>query len=122
MAFTSRVMGGGTSAGQALAIAGGAATALVAAGTTTTDALVLGALAVQMIGTAAASSGVRLPAGAPGDSTTIFNGGANACTLYPTTGAKFNALSANTGVSMAVGSVVTCYCVSATQWIVNASA
>ena len=122
MAYTKTVMQGGLSAGTATAISGGVATALTAAGTTTTDALVLGPLDTHMIGTCASGAGVRLTPGAPGDSATIFNGGANQCLVYPATGAKFNALSTNGSFILPVNTVCICKCVSATQWLVNMSA
>ena len=122
MAYTKVVMGGGTSAGQALAIAGGVATALTAAGTTTTDALVLGPTAVQMIGTCAAGAGVRLSQAAPADSMTLYNGGANACLVYPPTGAKFISLATNGAITLATNTAITLYSVSATQWVGNLSA
>jgi hypothetical protein len=97
MAYVRTMMGGGTPAGQALAIAGGVATALTAAGTTQATALALGPLSVSMIGTCAAGAGVILLTGAPGDQTLVYNGGANACLVYPPVGAKINSLATNGG-------------------------
>lgn len=122
MAYTSTVMGGGFSAIGATAIAGGAATALTAAGTTQGTALALGPLDVHMIGTCASGAGVKVKAGGPGDSTTIFNGGANQCLVYPPTGAKFNALATNGSFILATNTTCILKCVSATQWLVTLSA
>ncbi len=122
MAYASTVMSGGVSAQGALAMAGGAATALTAAGTTTTDALALGALDTHMIGTCASGAGVRVHAGAPGDSCWIYNGGANQCLVYPPTGAKFNSLATNGAFILPVNTNATVKIVSATQALVNLSA
>ena len=122
MAYAKTVMSGGFSAGSALALGGGVATALTAAGTTQGTALTLGALDTHMIGTCAASAGVVLTAGAPCDSVWIFNGGASTCTVYPPSGAKFQALATNAGFSLATNTACLCKCVSATQWLVVLSA
>lgn len=122
MAYASTVMSGGVSAQTAVAMAGGVATALTAAGTTQGTALALGKLDLHMIGTCASGAGVKVAAGGAGDSTGIFNGGANACTVYPPSGAKFNALSTNGGFLLATNTFARLHCVSATQWLVNLSA
>jgi expansin (peptidoglycan-binding protein) len=122
MAYTRTMMGGGCSAGQALSIAGGVATALTAAGTTQATALALGPLDVNMIGTCAAGAGVILLTGAPGDKTTVYNGGANACLVYPPVGAKVNSLTTNAGVTLATNTAILMTCVSGTQWVGNLSA
>ncbi len=90
----------GLSAVAAQSINGNSATALIAAGTTQATAASLPA-ANNFIGTAAASSGVILPPGNPGDEIFIYNGGANAVTVYPPVGGALNNLAANTGVSVA---------------------
>ena len=122
MAYAKTVMGGGFSAGSALAMGGGVATALTAAGTVQSDALALGALGAHMIGTCASGAGVRIAAGAPGDETIIFNGGANACLVYPPVSAKVNALSTNTAFTLATGTACIVHCISATQWLAVLSA
>jgi len=122
MAYTKTVMQGGVSAGTSAAIQGGVATALTAAGTTQGTALTLGALDTHMIATCASGAGVVLTAGAPGDSTNIYNGGANQCLVYPPSGAKFNSLSTNGSFILPTNTAVLCKCVSATQWIANLSA
>ncbi len=122
MAYAQTVMSGGFSAQSAVALAGGVATALTAAGTTQGTALTLGRLDTHMIGTCAAGAGVVLSSGGPGDNVTIFNGGANQCLVYPPSGAKFNALSTNGSVVLPINTVCICKCVSATQWLFNLSA
>ena len=122
MAYASTVMSGGVSAQGALAMAGGVATALTAAGTLYSDALALAALDTHMIGTCASGAGVRVHAGSAGDSCVIFNGGANQCLVYPPTGAKFNALSTNGSFILPVNTNALVKIVSATQALVILSA
>ena len=122
MAYAATVMQGGVSAQSALAMAGGAATSLTAAGTTYADALALGALDVHMISTCASGAGVQLHAGSPGDSCVVYNGGANQCLVYPPTSANFNSLSANGAFTLPTNTNALCKCVSATQWLVVLSA
>lgn len=84
MAIASNIMKGGFSAGQAKAFNGSVATGLTAAGTTISDALDLKA-DTNVIGTCASGAGVQLPAVEVGDGVEVYNGGANACTVYPDT-------------------------------------
>ena len=122
MALANNILRGGFSAGQAKAVNGAIATGLTAAGTTISDALDLSA-DTNVIGTCASGAGVQVPACEVGDSVEIYNGGANACKVYPdATGNQFNALGA--GNSFLLGTNTSCYCrkVSATGWIVNLSA
>ena len=58
-----------------------------------------------------------------GDSQEIYNGGANACKVYPdSTSAQFNAL--GNGNAFLLATNTTCYCrkITSTRWIVNLSA
>lgn len=122
MALATNILRGGFSAGQAKAVNGAIATGLTAAGTTITDALDLTA-DTNVIGTCASGAGVQVPACEIGDSVEIFNGGANACKVYPdSASAQFNALGA--GNSFQLGTNTGCYCrkISSTGWIVNLSA
>ena len=122
MALANNILRGGFSAGQAKAVNGAIATGLTAAGTTISDALDLSA-DTNVIGTCASGAGVQVPACEVGDSVEIYNGGANACKVYPdTTSSQFNALGA--GNSFQLGTNTTCYCrkITATRWIVNLSA
>lgn len=122
MSYTKTIMGGGTSAGQAIAIQGGVSTALTAAGTTQGTALTLQTVGAHMISTCASGAGVVLTAGAVGDTTWVYNGGANQCLVYPPTGAKFNSLSTNGSFVLPTNTNVYLKCVSSTQWLVNLSA
>lgn len=122
MAYAATVMSGGFSAQSAVALGGGAATALTAAGTVSTDALTLGRLDVHMIGTCASGAGVILSSGGPGDFCMVYNGGANQCLVYPPSGAKFNSLSTDAAFTLPINTNALCKCVSATQWLVVLSA
>jgi hypothetical protein len=109
-------MAGGVSAQAAQAIVGTVATSLTAVGSTQATALAIGA-ANNGITTAAASTGVILPASAtPGDQIYIYNGGANAVTVYPAVGGTINNLSANTGFSCATLKSVMCVNLTGLSW------
>lgn len=72
-----------------------------------------------VVTTAAASTGVRLPATRfKGDTITVTNRGANAITVYPATGDKIDGGAANAGAPVAVGASRRFVCVldSTTEW------
>ena len=122
MARAVNIMRGGWSAGNAKAVNGAIATALTAAGTSRTDALALTA-DTNVIGTAASGSGVSLPATELGDSVEIYNGGANAVTVYPDgSGVQINGLTAGNGFLLATNTMCYARRVTSTRWIVNLSA
>jgi hypothetical protein len=73
--------------------------ALVAAGTTRADALAL-VNHVNVIATAAASTGVVLPAMNPNDEYTIFNNGANPIKVYAPGSATIDGTAGATGVTL----------------------
>jgi hypothetical protein len=80
-------------------------TGLVAAGNSAGTALAL-VSTTNLIATAAASTGVRLPAAvAPGAMVRVLNGGANAISVYPPTGGKVNGTTANTADTSTVAAV-----------------
>lgn len=82
-------------------------TGLTAAGSAYTDALQL-VKDFNVIGTAAAGTGVKLPFSSPlGRVVRVRNGGANTVVVYPPTGFKINGGSANAGVNVASGAVAT---------------
>ena len=122
MALASNIMRGGYSAGMAKAINGAIATGLTAAGTTITDALDLTA-DTNVIGTCASGAGVQLAAAEVGDSQEVYNGGANACKVYPdSTSVQFNSLGVGNSFSLAPNTMCYCRKVSSTRWVVNLSA
>lgn len=89
---------------------------ITAAGTTQATATLL-INGINMIGTAAAGTGVVLFAYNPGASQTVYNGGANAVTVYPPSGAKINGLAANGGHVLATNTACTYWTCSTTQLI-----
>jgi hypothetical protein len=102
-----------------------AALGLTAAGADNTDALALDPDAdFHVIGTAAASTGVRLPApGGVGDAVLVYNRGANAALVYPQAGGAINALTATTGgFSVAAGARAVFTCWDGTNWCAVLSA
>ena len=122
MALARNIMQGGWSAGNAKAVNGSVVTGLTATGTTLATALALKADS-NVIGTAAASTGVSLPSAEIGDSVEVYNGGANAVTVYPDTASvQINSLTAGNGFLL--GTNTMCYArrVTSTRWIVNLSA
>ena len=79
------------------------ATALTATGSTQATALLVTS-ELSLFGTVAASTGAILPLNAePGDELVVVNGGANALSVYPQTGATINGGSANAAFSVAAG-------------------
>jgi len=122
MALAKNIMKGGWSAGNAKAVNGAVATALTAAGTTLGTALALSA-DTNVLGTVSSGTGVSLPSCEIGDSVEIYNGGANAVTVYPdTSSVQINSLT--TGNGFLLGTNTMCYArrVSSTRWVVNLSA
>ena len=78
-------------------------TAIVAAGTTIADATTLNA-AVNVIGTAAASTGVKLRADAPvGSVVTVYNDGASAIKVYALGDVNIDAVAGTVGVTLTNG-------------------
>ena len=117
MATAIDLMKAGMSAGSAKAINGQVQSAISAAGTVITDATDLTA-SVNVVTTAAASSGVQLQNGEVGDSVHILNLGANAVTVYPDSASnQINALSAGAGFLLAANTAVTLKKFSALRWI-----
>ena len=88
MPYIDHMMGLGTPAEAAKAMAGGGATGLVATGTTATDALQLNG-SWNAITTSSASTGVKLPA-VFGGFGGIWNKSGQTITVYPPTGATLN--------------------------------
>lgn len=113
---------GGTSAMSAQAINGRVATGLTAAGSTISDALALTAT-MNVIGTAAANTGVKLYSAQVGDRMFVYNGGANAVKVYPDSSSNnINQLSAGAGHVLPINTCCAYFKVSSTQWIAHLSA
>ena len=115
MALAKDIMGGGFSAGQAQAIAGSRNTSVSAAGTTQGTATTLTA-SFNAVTTVAASSGVILYDGSLGDSIIVYNGGANALTVYPPVGDAINQIAANGGVLLATNTMMILHKTTNSQW------
>jgi len=123
MGFAKNIMGAGVAAAAAAAdTVSSVATALTAAGTTQATALSITA-DVNFVSTVGASSGVIVYNGVIGDSVFIMNdAGANALTVYPPVGGKFNNLATNAGFSLAANTPVWCIKLTATRWFALLSA
>ena len=92
------------------------ATGLTATGTNQATAYEV-TTAKAAFSTVAASTGAVLDdQAAPGDTQMIYNGGANALTVYPPSGAKINGLATNAGMLLATNTACEFYCLSTTQW------
>ena len=121
MAMAKEVMGGGFSAGQAQALGGQNGT-ITAAGSTVTDATLIGA-SIAIISGADGSKGVVLPAGQVGDEIWLFNNSASTLKVYPNTGAGITVTGTGLGTADSVYSHLTYKTVlykmqSATQWFI----
>ena len=122
MARAVNIMKGGWSAGNAKAVNGAIATGLTATGTTLGTALAITA-DTAVFGTVGSGTGASLPATEIGDSVEIYNGGANALTVYPdASNVQINALTAGNGFSLGVNTMCYARRITATRWIVNPSA
>lgn len=122
MALARNIMQGGMSAFGARAINGNIATALSAAGTVITDALDLVA-DTNVIGTCASGAGVQLPSCEIGDSCEVYNGGANACKVYPeASGSQINGLTAGGAVLLSTNTACMFRKITASRWIAILSA
>ena len=100
MSYPSRLLGSGMPALLTEQVCGDIEDNVTAAGSAQTDATLVTAAHV-IVTSAAAGTGVRLPAAEPGAEVTVKNLGANAVLVYPATGGAINALSANAGFSVA---------------------
>lgn len=92
------------------------ATALTATGTDETDAYEV-TFAKNAFTTVAAGTGAILDSdAAPGDSQMIYNGGANAMSVYPPSGAQINALGTNEPMLLPVKTACEFFCLTTTLW------
>jgi hypothetical protein len=122
MALSARIVASGLSAVNSQAIQGVTANTLTATGSTQGTALALPA-DVNRFTTVAASTGTILPPMNPGDEVIIYNGGANALSVYPPVGGAINAIAANSPYSVATATpFCTVSCITATVYIASQSA
>jgi hypothetical protein len=96
-------------------IAYGVSSGLTATGSTQATALLL-IRPINNVTTVAASTGVILPIPTDGMRIIVRNGGANALSVYPSTGVQINAIAANSAFSLAVASTLEFVAFSSTQW------
>lgn len=91
---------------------------LTASGTTVADALTLTSF-VNLVGTAAASTGVRLPIECPiGQTVYIANNGANSIKVYAQSSQTLNtSIAGATGTTVTTAQALQCTRQSATNWI-----
>jgi hypothetical protein len=90
---------------------------ITAAGTTQATATLL-INGINLIGTAAAGTGVVLSSNAtPGSSQTVYNGGANAVNVFPPLGSKINGLATNSGMVLATNTTCHFWFANSTQII-----
>ena len=94
--------------------------AVSAAGSTQGTATALTTM-INNVTTVAASTGVVLPTAAAGYIVIVRNGGANALSVYPATGAAINAGAANASHSLPVGAMIQYVATSTTQWYTMSS-
>jgi hypothetical protein len=91
-------------------------TGLTAAGTTQGTAYEV-TFAKNAFSTVASGSGAVLDSqAAAGDTQMIYNGGANALSVYPPSGAQINALGSNQPMLLATNTACEFYCLSSTLW------
>lgn len=123
MALQQRLVVAGISATQAAATQGTVAMGLTSTGTSSQATALPVPADLCFFSTVALNSGAILPAANPGDSGTLFNGGANALLLYPPVGGKINSLGTNAAYSVAAATpFVDWWCVTPTQYICSQSA
>ena len=68
--------------------------------------------------TVAANTGAVLDSDAVGgDSQLVYNGGANALSVYPPSGASINGLATNAAMLLATNTACDFHCISTTQWV-----
>lgn len=110
-----KVMGAGIPGLAVLALTQDCGAALTATGTNQATALEL-TNADNEVTTTASGTGVILSSKiAPGDTQTVFNAGANALSVYPPSGLKINALTANAAMLLATNTGCLFKCVSTTR-------
>ena len=118
--FRSEVVRAGLHTTHSDAIAGWQiqVTGLTAAGSTQGTALALALAHINIITTAAASTGVILPTTPDnGDTMVVVNGGANALAVYPPVGHTILGLAANAALSLGIGKSGSFQRVGATSWV-----
>ena len=110
-----KIFGAGVPSTLSVPLCQDTATSISAAGTTQGTATELTATDNEVT-TVAAGAGVVLSSKlAPGDEQTVFNAGANAVKIYPTSGMKINSLTANAPMMLGTNTAVIFKCISTTR-------
>ncbi len=125
MALARDIMGGGASAGLAVAI-GGTTGTVAATGSSAADAALV-QFSNGIVTAADGTKGVILPASQPGESVELFNNSGSTLKVYPPTGAAIVVNGTGLGTANAAFSQTTYKdtiykCISATQWFAVTSA
>ena len=117
MALARDIMKGGFSWGSAKAVNGQIDSTVSASGTSISDAKRL-ATSINVVTTAAASSGVQLPSAEIGDEVEILNIGSNSVVVYPDAStARINNLSTGSGFTLATNTAVKLRKFTKLRWI-----
>jgi len=120
MTTATELMAAGVPAGAAVMLGGPSATGLVATGTTKATALVIAA-AVNVFATVSSSKGALLPSATGSPIVAIYNGGANALSVYAAGTDTINAGSAGAAFSVTNAKSAT-FIAAGNKWIANLSA
>lgn len=115
MSLGHKLKGSGLSDLAVAAIGYDAASGLTATGTNQATAYSLTASDNEFT-TVASGTGAILYAGTPGDSQVVYNGGANALTVYPPSGSSINGLAANAGILLPTNTSCMFKCLTSTRW------
>lgn len=110
-----KVFGAGLQGLALQAVCKDAETAVSAAGTTQGTATELVAADSEVTTVASGAGCVLSSKLAPGDTQTVFNAGANALKIYPTSGMKINSLSTDAPMLLATNTGCIFKCVSTTR-------
>jgi len=102
MAHKDELVGAKMAPSQAAVFGDDLTTGLTATGSAQTDALAL-STSISAFSTVASNTGARLPAASGKGEYAVMNGGANTLKVYPATGERINAGSANAAFSVAAG-------------------
>jgi hypothetical protein len=123
MALATEIMQGGLSAGTAIALGGQVNSTITASSTQTQVGATALSTSINVITTVVTTGdAVRVMNAMIGDEILILNLGANACTIFPPVGSRINALSTNTGFTLATNTAVQMNKFTATRWVAFLSA
>ena len=93
------------------------ATGLISTGTTQGGAYEVTTAKAYFSTVGAGSGAVLDDQAAPGDEQMIYNGGANALSVYPPSGASISPRTTNLAILLPTKTACIFYCISTTQWV-----